>query len=90
MKRLHAVVEGRVQGVYYRDFVRQHAHRLQLTGWVQNRPDGTVEILAEGEDVALTHLTLCLEKGSPLSRVDEVNTTYSTPTGEFTDFHVRY
>lgn len=86
MKRLHARVEGRVQGVYFRSFVRQHARDLQLTGWVRNCPDGSVEVLAEGEDAALVHLVLFMEKGPPSSRVDEVQVTFSRPTGEFADF----
>jgi acylphosphatase len=78
-----------VQGVYFRDFVRQNAQRLHLTGWVRNTPDDKVEVVAEGEDVALTHLTLMLEKGTPMSRVDEVQVSYAPPTGEFTDFQIR-
>ncbi|HEX2949214.1 MAG TPA: acylphosphatase [Armatimonadota bacterium] len=89
MKRLHAIVKGRVQGVYFRDFVNTHAEQLHLTGWVQNLPDGTVEVTAEGEDAALSHLKLFLEKGSPMSRVDDVDATYSGPTGEYTAFEIR-
>jgi len=90
VKRLHAIVEGRVQGVNFRSFVTREARKLNLTGWVRNQADGTVEVLAEGEDVALTHLVLSLEKGTPMSRVDEVQTSYSQPTGEFSEFVIRY
>ena len=86
MKRMHAIVEGRVHGVGYRDYVRTQAKRLQVTGWVRNLPDDRVEVLAEGEDVAITHLELLLEKGPPLSRIDDVYPTYSAPNGEFSDF----
>jgi acylphosphatase len=89
MIRLHAIVEGRVQGVGYRDFVATHARRLHITGWVRNVADGRVELIGEGEDTALAHLVLMLEKGPALARVDEVTTTMSAPTGEFTDFRVR-
>jgi len=88
MKRLHATVFGRVQDVGFRDYVQKHAKRLSLKGWVRNSPDGTVEVVAEGEDVALVHLILSVEKGAPLSRVDEVKTAYSAPTGEFDDFRM--
>ncbi|HEY3416012.1 MAG TPA: acylphosphatase [Armatimonadota bacterium] len=90
MKRLHATVEGRVQGVGYRDYVRTQARNLHLRGWVRNLPNGNVEVMAEGEDVALQHLLLVLEKGPSMSRVDEIETSYGSPTGEFSDFHVRY
>lgn len=88
MKRLHAIVEGRVQGVYFRDFVCRRAEELGVTGWVRNVTDGTVEVLAEGENFAITRLVLALEKGPPHSRVDEVRTSYQLPTGEFADFHI--
>ena len=90
MKRLHAIVTGRVQGVYYRDFVREQARRLQVTGWVRNMPDGAVEVVAEGEEVALSQLEMLLEKGPPSARVEEVEATSDMPTGEFTDFVIRH
>lgn len=90
MKRLHAIVTGRVQGVGYRDFVRTQARELQVTGWVRNTNNGDVEVLAEGEDVALAHLVWRLEKGPRGAVVDDVETTYDYPTGEFLDFRVRY
>lgn len=90
MKRLHAIVDGRVQGVGYRDFVRRHAAQLGVTGWVRNRADGTVEVLAEGDDVEITHLLRLLTDGPSLSHVDAVETAYDAPTGEFPDFRVRH
>ncbi len=88
MKRLTAIVHGRVQGVGYRDFVATEARRLHLVGWVRNVADGDVEVLAEGEDTALAHLVLMLEKGPAPARVDEVTTTLGVPSGEFPDFRV--
>ena len=90
MKRLHAIVNGRVQGVGFRYFVCEEARRLGVTGWVRNLPSGQVELLAEGEDVALEHLVRLLEKGSRLAWVDEVETRYDTPTGDFTTFTIRH
>ena len=49
-KRIHLVVRGRVQGVFFRASTQREAKRLGLTGWVKNRPDGGVEIVAEGEE----------------------------------------
>lgn len=88
LKRLHALVTGRVQGVFYRDFVQTHARQLQLTGWVRNLPDGTVEVLAKGDDVALTRLRVQLAQGSPRSHVDDVHVQYDTPNGEFAEFRI--
>jgi acylphosphatase len=90
MKRLHAVITGRVQGVFFRDFVRTQARRLHLTGWARNNPDNSVEVVAEGEDVALRHLELLLEKGPSGARVEDVKATYTAPTGEFSEFTIRH
>jgi len=90
MKRLHAIVEGRVQGVFFRDFVRTQAKQLNLKGWVRNLPDGAVEVVAEGEDIALNHLEMLLEKGAPHARVDDVRAELMTPSGEFSDFVIRH
>jgi len=90
VKRLHATITGHVQGVFFRDFVRTHAERLHLVGWVRNDADGSVEVVAEGEDTALQHLALLLEKGPSGAWVEEVQTEYSAPTSEFTDFTVRH
>lgn len=89
MKQLHAIIEGRVQGVGFREFVCQEARRLGLLGWVRNQSDGTLEVVAEGEDVALSHLVNLLEKGPALSRVEEVRSKYIRPSGEFTGFFIR-
>ena len=89
MKRLHAIVEGRVQGVGFRAFVLTRARDLQLTGWVRNRSDNEVEVVAEGEDIALARFELLLQKGPTLSRVDNIRSDYTPPTGEFSAFHVR-
>ena len=56
MRMIRVVVEGRVQGVGFRWFVRQEARRLGVAGWVRNRPDGTVELLAGGEASAVQRL----------------------------------
>jgi len=50
LKRIHLVIRGRVQGVYYRASAVREAKRLGLTGWVKNRPDTGVELVAEGEE----------------------------------------
>jgi acylphosphatase len=65
-------VEGRVQGVGFRYFVRQAARQLGVAGWVRNRPDGSVEVLADGPPSALDELELSLREGPPGSRVDQV------------------
>ncbi len=88
--RLECTVSGRVRGVMYRDTTARCARRLAITGFVQNQDDGTVHVVAEGEEGALQTLLLCLQKGSPLSRVDHVEEVWGNATGEFPDFRIRY
>lgn len=87
--RLHAIVEGRVQGVSFRYFVEQNAIALGLTGWVRNCWDGTVEVMAEGDRQALDKLLAALQRGPRASFVTNVKPTWSSATGEFTGFRVR-
>lgn len=87
VKTLHGFVSGRVQGVWYRAFVRNHALKLSLTGWVKNNPDGKVELIATGDEQALAELETALKKGPPLSRVDEVVLTQE-PKQDFEGFEI--
>ncbi|MEJ2413164.1 MAG: acylphosphatase [Anaerolineales bacterium] len=80
---------GRVQGVGFRYFVLREAQSLGLTGWVRNRWDGSVEVVAEGDVEELRSLAGALEKGPPSSSVTKVDTDLQTASGEFGSFHVR-
>ena len=87
---LQATVHGRVQGVFFRAFVGRCARELGLAGYVRNLPDGAVEILAEGERRHLEKLLGYLKLGPPAARVDEVVTSWSEYTGNYSGFNVRY
>lgn len=76
MRTLHAVVSGRVQGVFFRAWTRDKARRLQLSGYVRNLPDKRVEVLAQGEESALNKLLEKLHQGPPLARVDSVESEF--------------
>jgi acylphosphatase len=73
MPVLHAVVRGDVQGVGFRYFVREHARELGVRGWVRNRPDGTVEVQAEGDMTSLDQLREFLSEGPVGARVTRVD-----------------
>lgn len=88
--RMQAVVEGRVQGVYFRDFTAQEARRLGLSGWVRNLADGTVEAEFQGEEAEVARLVQWLHQGSPLSRVSMVRTSRCPELAEEAGFVVRY
>ncbi|MCB0361123.1 MAG: acylphosphatase [Bdellovibrionales bacterium] len=68
----HFLVEGRVQGVGFRAFVRREAKKLKLVGWVRNLKDGQVEILAQGSEESLALLEIKLKEGPEGSRVENV------------------
>jgi acylphosphatase len=88
-KCLHATVHGRVQGVGFRYFVLECANRLDLTGWVRNRFNGTVELIAEGPQESLDHLIRDLERGSRSSNVTKVDHQITSASGEFNRFNIR-
>lgn len=88
-QRLRAVVSGRVQGVNFRWSTAREARRLGLAGWVRNRPDGTVETVAEGPRAPLERLLAFLHDGPPAALVTGVEATWSGASGEFADFGVR-
>jgi acylphosphatase len=69
---LHVLATGRVQGVGFRWFVRETARRLGMAGWVLNRPDGAVEVVAEGPSDAIAALRAAIHNGPPGARVDLV------------------
>ena len=87
---LHAVVHGRVQGVYFRTFVSRRGAELGLTGYARNLPDGTVEVWAEGETAQLQRLLDHLATGPPTARVEKVDTEWSEHTEGHTAFRIRY
>ena len=69
----HAIVHGRVQGVFFRAGTRDEALRLGVGGWVRNLPDGTVEVSAMGGEPELQALLDWLHHGPPGARVERVD-----------------
>jgi acylphosphatase len=88
--RLRAMVYGRVQGVNFRSWTRAQAERLGLVGYVRNRGDGAVEVVAQGSRTALDDLMVWLRQGPRLARVNRVEVTSLAPNHEFDCFEVRY
>jgi len=87
--RVHLHIKGRVQGVYFRASTVEQAQRLGIVGWVMNCPDGSVEVLAEGEKEQLEKLISWCRKGPPGAKVTEVLTEWETSKGEFHSFFVK-
>jgi len=87
--RVHALVSGRVQGVWFRQSTSAKAGELGVGGWVRNLPDGRVELLAEGSRTAVEALLTWAREGPPLAEVEDVEAHWEIPTGDFHHFRVR-
>ncbi len=87
---VQAVISGRVQGVFFRSFVAEHAQELGLGGYVRNLSGGEVAVLAEGDKERLEKLVGYLKTGPPGAIVKEVAVTWSGFTGRYSGFRIRY
>lgn len=81
-------IEGLVQGVYFRASTRQHACQLGVTGWARNCPDGSVEVLAEGEREAVENLVAWCHQGPLGAEVERVEVDWQPYQGKFTSFSI--
>ena len=85
----HVSVTGRVQGVFFRAWMREQAMELRITGWVRNCPDGRVDSHLEGEEAAVEQMIERLHSGPASARVDDVH-VWDVDTFDFDDFEVRH
>ena len=83
------VVKGRVQRVGFRVFVEDAARRENVSGYVRNQHDGSVEVMAEGDLEALLRFERAVRRGPAGARVDDVQTTEASASGRFAGFSVR-
>jgi acylphosphatase len=88
--RIRVVVSGRVQSVGFRAFAQEKAEALGLSGYVRNVPDGSVEVVAEGEKVAAERLLAILREAFWAARVDHVRSETTQPEGGFSGFSIRF
>jgi acylphosphatase len=90
MKRLHILITGMVQGVFFRAHMQRVARSLELTGWVKNLADGKVEATVEGSEINLASMLDWCREGSPGAVVSQVEVRDESYTGDYTDFSVRH
>ncbi len=88
--RAHVIISGRVQGVFFRASTRDKAQQLDLTGWVRNRSDGTVEAVFEGADSAVDEMITWCRTGPPTAKVTQMDVVYEDYKGTSRDFTIRY
>ena len=78
------LLQGRVQGVYFRESMCQKAAELGVTGWVRNRPDGTLEAMIQGEPMAIEQMLEWARHGPSAARVEQLE--INEGAGNYTDF----
>lgn len=89
-QRLHLLVSGKVKRVRFRLFVKQQALSLGLVGWVRNRRNDRVEVLAEGPRPDLDRLHEAVRQGPPEAEVQSVDARWSPPRGKLRGFRIRW
>lgn len=89
-KKIICIVSGRVQEVFFRDFTHRIAKKFSLTGTVENLSDGTVKVIAEGEESKLNEFLAKLKHGPLLAHVDDVRVEWGKATNSFSDFKIVY
>ena len=88
MHRIDVIVTGQVQGVWFRRYTQEKARELGITGWVRNESDGTVTVVAEGNDKLLIKLAKWLEIGSPDANVDTLKVNWGDAKEKLNSFEV--
>ncbi len=89
IERAHVIISGRVQGMYFRSYVKERAVGMNIHGWVRNLLDGTVEAIFEGESEGVHRMIEWCRKGPPAARVDHVKINWLTPLQESNTFELR-
>ncbi|ARP41456.1 acylphosphatase [Geobacillus thermodenitrificans] len=90
MKRVHVIVEGRVQGVGFRYFVQHEALKRQLTGWVKNNDDGTVEMEVQGHESAVQLFLDTIEAGTMFAKVSRMHIEQRDVRPDEKQFRIMY
>lgn len=88
MRRVHVLISGQVQGVFFRSFTQAKAQELGLAGWVKNLDNGQVEAVFEGEPEKVEKMINWCYKGPPASQVKKVETSEEMPE-KMTEFEVK-
>jgi len=88
--RARVIIEGRVQGVFFRHHTQELASKLSLKGWVRNRGDGTVEAVFEGDQDRVGQIIQWCHRGPSQAWVKKVDVVWEAYLGEFDDFSVAY
>jgi len=89
-KQVIIKVFGQVQGVFFRSETAEQAEQFGLFGWVRNEQDGSVKIIAEGEEKNLEKLIKFCKDGPKFAKVEKIEVEYKEASGGFNEFFIRY
>lgn len=90
IRRLHIFISGKVQGVFFRDFVKLTAESFNFKGWCKNLADGRVEIIVEGKEEKMKDFLRRLREGPPHAEIENIDYEQERTTNEFKEFRVLY
>jgi len=90
VKRVRIIVRGLVQGVGFRAYIYRIARSLGLKGFVKNQIDGSVLIVAEGEEDSLNKLIEAAQRGPPAAIVESIDVVFEDAKGDYTTFFIDY
>ena len=88
--RVHVLISGKVQGVWFRASTQEKAEQLGLTGWVKNTHNGAVEAVFEGDEGSIQEMIRWCRKGPPLAEVTNLHIKKQTPSHNFDQFSIKY
>ena len=88
--KLHLIIFGKVQGVFFRRHAKERALKLALKGYVRNLSDGAVEVVAEGAEQNLKELIEFCKRGPQAAKVENIKIKYGDAKGEFEGFEIKY
>ncbi len=89
MKQAHLIIKGIVQGVSFRYYTRKKATELNIVGFVKNKKDGTVEVLAQGREEELKRFIAWCKEGPEMATVKDLDIIWEKPQKEFGQFMIR-
>lgn len=87
-KEVLCIVSGDVQGVFFRQFAKEKADSFDVTGYAKNLEDGTVEVVAQGDEAVLKNFLESISAGPENAQVESLNVSWGKPTEEFTQFDI--
>jgi acylphosphatase len=90
MKQTKMLISGKVQGVFFRDFLKQHASKMGLKGYAKNLHDGKLAVVVQGDDKTIAELVKLCQRGPIFAKVSGVDVKEEETTEEFEYFDIRY